>query len=815
MTRPRDLNDILAKLPDAKKSGDEWTASCPCPDHKTPAKHLSLKDAGDKALVHCHPDGKHSEAEIKKALGFDTLKYGRQVTNRRRIEATYKYVDANGKPFEVVRFKPKDFRQRRPDPNKPNEFIWNLDGIIPTLYRQVDVIAAITNNHDIYVYVVEGEKDADSLWRVGLVATTNPMGAGKWHDSYSETLRGANIVIIPDADTAGYHHAAQVAASSYGKAARIRILELPSGKDVTEWLAAGHTATELKALADQAPPYDAAQFEKAKPKDIYTPAYATAMTDMGNGERLIKHYGENLRYCNERKTWLIWTGNVWEWDINNKIMALAKATARGIYREVADEPDDKRHKELIDHAKRSEHDNRINGMINMAQTEQGIPVRLAELDADGWLFNCLNGTIDLRTGKLLVHNKRDLITVLVPIEYDPAAECLLWLGFLNRVTDGNQDLITYLQRAVGYSLTGDTKAQVFFLLYGLGNNGKSTFTMIIRKLTAGYGQRLDADDLMIKDGRLAGGPKEGIADLRNKRYVVTSELQDGKRLDASRVKDMTGGETIRARHLYAHEFEYLPQFKLWLYGNNMPVIVDTTLAMWRRVKQIPFKVTIPPSEVDPELPARLETELPGILAWAVKGCLDWQRYGLVEPEAVTMATATYRHESDILSDFIDDCCVLDVVGTVYKADLKNEYEKWCTENSAEPIRPRTFRTRLMERGINDGRIGKGHFWRGIRLKTDEDDTIFDDKGDKSDKSPADLATAVTNVTNGTVKSLYKEKQEKFTTSAVTNVTCVTKKNTKPAAKWRCLVCKGTDSWLGPSGELMCCRCHPEPQGKDK
>jgi putative DNA primase/helicase len=142
MTRPRDFNDVLAKLPDARKGGkdkDEWTATCPCADHKTPAKHLSLKDAGDKALVHCHPDGKHSEADIKKALGFDTLKYGRQVTDQRRIEATYKYIDANGKPFEVVRFKPKDFRQRQPDGK--GGWFWNLDGVPRVLYRLPELLA--------------------------------------------------------------------------------------------------------------------------------------------------------------------------------------------------------------------------------------------------------------------------------------------------------------------------------------------------------------------------------------------------------------------------------------------------------------------------------------------------------------------------------------------------------------------------------------------------------------------------------------------------------------------------------------------------
>jgi putative DNA primase/helicase len=415
-----------------------------------------------------------------------------------------------------------------------------------------------------------------------------------------------------------------------------------------------------------------------------------ALTDLGNAERLVSQFGDRLRYCYERKRWLVWTGKVWEWDWGNNVKALAKLTVRSIYQEAADEPDKEERKALVIHAKSSESNHQISAMISLAESEPGVPVEATELDTNPWLFNCLNGTIDLRTGQLLPHNKEDLLTIIAPVEYQPDAQRPRWLAFLDRVTNGNTELQGYLQRAVGYSLTGDTKSQVFFFLYGLGNNGKSTFTMTIRKLMGEYGGRVNTDLFMVKDKNI-GGPKESLANLKGKRYVVASELEDGRRLAVSLIKDMTGGETIKADRKYEHEIEYLPTHKLWLVGNHKPVITDTSLAIWRRVKLIPFTVTIPNNEVDPDLPSKLEAELPGILSWAVKGCLDWQQHGLQEPKVITTATAHYRHEQDMLADFIEDCCKLEASASISKADLKSEYEKWCRDNNSEPVNQRAFR----------------------------------------------------------------------------------------------------------------------------
>jgi len=264
MARPRDFNDILAKLPDAKQSGDSWVAPCPLPGHKTPQGHLTLTDAGDKALVTCQ-GGKHIYKDYCKAWGYDSLTYSPNSNGAEaKIIATYDYTDADGKLlYQVVRFEPKEFRQRQPDGNRA--WLWNLKGVQPVLYRLPEVLKAVREGRA--VYVCEGEKDTDALREKGLTATTNSGGAEKWRPEYSETLKGASVIILPDRDAPGQRHAEKVATSLHGKAKSIKIVELPDRdghqvKDVSDWLAAGGTVAEFEGLTARAPEY------KPKESDI-------------------------------------------------------------------------------------------------------------------------------------------------------------------------------------------------------------------------------------------------------------------------------------------------------------------------------------------------------------------------------------------------------------------------------------------------------------------------------------------------------------------------------------------------------------------
>jgi putative DNA primase/helicase len=287
-------------------------------------------------------------------------------------------------------------------------------------------------------------------------------------------------------------------------------------------------------------------------------------------------------------------------------------------------------------------------MLARAQAERGVAITHNALEVDPWRLTVMNGTLDLRTGEMGEHRREDLYTRFVPVEYDPVAECREWLVFLNRVLNGNEELIAFLQRAMGYSLTGSTGEQCLFFLHGSGANGKSTFLEILRALLGDYA--VQADFATFLENR-NDGPRNDIARLFGARVVTSSEVGEGKKVNESLVKSLTGTDRVAARFLYAEAFEFLPTFKLWLAANHKPVIRGTDTAIWRRIRLVPFTVEIPEGERDPELPNRLRAELPGILAWAVQGCLLWLESGLGVPDQVRAATDAYRRESDILGAF--------------------------------------------------------------------------------------------------------------------------------------------------------------------
>ncbi|MBI4188045.1 MAG: hypothetical protein HY529_02450, partial [Chloroflexi bacterium] len=489
----------------------------------------------------------------------------------------------------------------------------------------------------------------------------------------------------------------------------------------------------------------------------------------------------------------------------------AKKTARGIYNEAAEAGSDKEAQEIAKYAHTSEGEARLSSMISLARAEPGIPIKLTDLNKNPWLLNCQNGTIDLTTGKLQPHNPADLITLQVPTEYHPDAECPNWHSFLNMATAGDTALQSYLQKAAGYSLTGKTGAQVIFLIYGLGSNGKSTFCNTIRILLDGYAARLDAEDLMLADRHNRGQAKEGLADIQGKRFVVGSELQDGRQLNTSLVKDISGQDSIKARRLYGHEVEFTPECKLWLYGNHKPKVGDTTLSIWRRIKEIRFTNTIADTErIDNYMESHLLPELQGILAWAMKGCLLWQQEGLTDTEAIKSATANYRADEDALAEFIADCCILESGATIVKRELKELYAKWGEDNKTDLLNQKNFKARLLEKGITDGMSsdGKKRIWRGIRAGTPQDITDFSDKTCQnlslSDKTTPHLpGLSLENTTHG--KGYSKNASE-------LSVLSVTDKGLElpPYPDKPCPVC-GKDAWaVSKNGkEYYCAECNKE------
>lgn len=461
------------------------------------------------------------------------------------------------------------------------------------------------------------------------------------------------------------------------------------------------------------------RMEESQLSTTYQPLFHK--TELGNAKRLVSRHGQDIRYCTQWHKWLVWERTQWIVDETGEIDRKAKETVRSIYEEAAVTTDTDERLARAKWAVRSESAWRIRAMISLAKSELGIPVLPNQLDADPWLLNCRNGTVDLRTGELRPHRHEDLLTKQVRVEYDSEASCPTWNEFLAEVMDHKLLLMSYLQRAVGYALTGDTSEQVLFLLYGTGANGKSTFLETIKAVLGDYAKQADFATFL---ARKQDSVRNDVARLVGARFVSAIEADADRRLSEVMVKAVTGGDTVAARFLYAEFFEFRPQFKLFLAANHKPIIRGTDTAIWRRMRLVPFAVTIPPERQDKKLLEKLRAELAGILAWAVRGCLAWQKYGLDAPKEVEAATACYRDEMDVLGGFLDECCVQSPTLRETAKGLYQAYTQWCGANGERPLKQRTFGMRLTERGFQRVRGAQGvHMWRGIGLVTEvtEDD----------------------------------------------------------------------------------------------
>jgi putative DNA primase/helicase len=449
---------------------------------------------------------------------------------------------------------------------------------------------------------------------------------------------------------------------------------------------------------------------------------AYPLTDTGNAERLVLRHGENIRYCHPQKTWWVWTGRRWEPDRNGAVMDLAKSVARELYQAAWEIPDADRKKQTALWAIRSESTDKKKAALVSAQSEPGIPILPEHFDADLFLLNCLNGTIDLRTGELRPHRREDYCTKLAPVVYDPSARSPLWERFLREACGGDEDLISFMQRAVGYSLTGSAAEEKLFFVHGPAAAGKSTFLEAVKATLGDYAKSADFESFVQR--REAGAVRNDIAELAGRRFVVSIEVDEGKKLAEGLIKLLTGGDTVRARFLYQEAFEYVPQFKLWLAANHAPRVRHDDSAMWRRILRIPFESVIPQARRDPSVKARLkdvEESGPAILAWAVEGCLRWQEEGLGVPEAVEEATEQYRLDMDPLRDFIADCCVLAPHAWTPAAKLREAYERYCREvGEKHLLRPEQFGQCLRQRGCEPKKRKEGmRGWQGIGLLTTE------------------------------------------------------------------------------------------------
>jgi len=365
-------------------------------------------------------------------------------------------------------------------------------------------------------------------------------------------------------------------------------------------------------------------------------------TDFGNLKRFVGRHGQDVRYIPERKAWLVWDWTRWIWDMRNEVERRARATIAKIREEAVAAPSAQQ-QALSKHMQRSEAPARVRAVIRLAQSEPELVLRVSQLDTEPWLLNVLNGTIDLRTGELGEHRREHLITRLAPVNYDPDACFGLWEDFLERVLP-DPDVRAFVQRIAGYALTGDTREEKLFIFHGPEAAGKTTILEAIKVTLGDYATTAEWKTFLRAN---SGGVRNDVARLAGARLVVAAEVDKGQRLAAALVKQLTGGDTTISRFLYSEHFEFVPQSKLFLAGNHMPLADADDGGIWRRILVVPFRESIPESRRDPRLKAALcDTAETGaaILAWLVQGCRDWQRRGLEIPTAVREATDASRAE---------------------------------------------------------------------------------------------------------------------------------------------------------------------------
>jgi putative DNA primase/helicase len=598
------------------------------------------------------------------------------LTNARKPRsgptAVYTYTDNFGEPvYRKVRYdNPKRFTWEAKDVK--GEWKAGLNGATRYLYRLPELISSAAER----VWIPEGEKDAESLRGLGLTATTCGGAMDPWLPAFNKYLAGRDVVILTDADGPGWARGDVFAEALLAVAKSVRVISfvgvgLPDHSDVTDWLEAGHTRQELEVLADATPPVQSDDEEQANRVSV---DHDDRLTEAGAAERFARLHGDDLRFDHRRDQWLIWGPHRWRRDTNGAITRLGLEFSRRWQREALEIEDLQKREITLKAAIRLEKRDALASMLALAHDLKPIAD-----PGDGWdlnphLLGVPNGVVDLRDGRLQAGHRGNKITLSTSVAYDPDARSNLWDGTLKAILL-QDELIDFFQAAIGYSATGDTSQDLWFLGCGGGRNGKGTLAQPTRTALGDYALELPSSIFDLKAER---APYE-LARLPGRRLVMSSESGDTIRLNHDRIKQLSGGDVMSAANKYERPFEFQPACKLWLFCNKKPRVTDDTGAFWSRVVLLPFTVSFIGKE-DHTLRPKLTqepTHQAAVLAWIVRGAVRYFVDGLGHrPQAVLEATKDYRDDQDVLGPFLEQACELAPAAESGASDLYEHYLKW-------------------------------------------------------------------------------------------------------------------------------------------
>lgn len=733
------LQTILSRLKGVKKVGpNTYRAYSPLRDEKEPSLYITKKDNG-YILMNDRGGGDTKATLTKIGLTMRILfpddgsagSGPKGPDPERKVDAIYQYLDKNGKLVaEKVRYTNKTFfwRSKKPDGSYDYHKPKNVPLYNGTVLEKAEA-----------VFLVEGEKDVDTLTKYGLPAVSLPNGA-HWENEYVAYFSDKVIIILPDNDDTGrgYAKAALKALKPTNYNTGIMQLnnlwpEIPEKGDVSDYIAAkGEEAVEkLKETLDvvtrnrkpapAVPAVPTAQCSTAtvtvaatsapallktcndyhniiqKLNPYSNPKYST--TDNGSGRLFSDIVRGQARYVASRKSWFIYDGTRWVPDEGNMAtMEMCKAIGDALTRYAFAILDENERKQYLKYTMRWMTRNYRKTILDDAASVYNIG--MGEFDADVNLLNCKNGTLDLKTMQFRSHNPDDKITKIADVVYNPNAKCPRFDQFLTEVMSGDADKSAFLQKALGYALSGDSRFECLFFLYGATTrNGKSTLMESVLRVFGDYGLTVAPETIAAKQ-RNSSGPSEDLARLAGRRLANISEPSRGMRLNAAQVKSMTGNDSINARFLHCNSFDFRPQFKLYINTNYLPSVDDMSLFSSNRVRVIPFDRHFEPQEQDPNLKHLFaeEESKSAILNWLIAGWQLLQKEGLNSPAAVVEATKEYSHDSNKIALFAEDNLEPNANYEVRTSEIYAHYKVWCEVNGCLPENSTNFKKSLQAIG---------------------------------------------------------------------------------------------------------------------